>query len=101
VSAQHPLAFVSEEEQQARRAAVKTFFDPATTQAERGRLLTRYRVSYLLAPRRNDADSSAAPAELQLLEFGTVAHADDRFLLVRLMSRPDSAVSVTAAPLAR
>ena len=34
VSAQHPLAFVSEGEQQARRADVRRFFDAATSQAE-------------------------------------------------------------------
>ena len=100
VSAQHPLAFVSQDEQQARRAAVRAFFDPATTQAERGQLLTRYRVSYVLVPRRSEHDSSAA-AERLLRQFGTLAHEDDRFLLVHVNASPERAAPIDAGPLAR
>jgi hypothetical protein len=100
VSVQHPLAFVSQAELQARRAAVKAFFDPATSQAERGRLLTRYQVSYVLAPRRSELDSSVV-AEHLLRELGAVAHEDDRFLLVHLNSRLERAAPIAAAPLAR
>ena len=85
VSSQHPLAFVSESEQQARRADVKTFFDAASSQAQRARILGRYRVSYLLAPRRSATDSMVV-SEGALRAFGVVTHEDDRFLLVRLNS---------------
>jgi hypothetical protein len=100
VSVQHPLAFVSQAEQQARRTAVKAFFDPATSQADRERLLSRYQVSYVLAPRRSELDSSVV-AEHLLRELGAVTHEDDRVLLVRLNSRPDRAAPMIAAPQSR
>ena len=88
VSAQHPLAFVSEGEQQARRADVKSFFDAATSQAERKRILVKYRASYVFAPRGSPTDPTVA-SESSLGELGTVTHEDERFLLVRLSSRPN------------
>lgn len=89
VSAQHPLAFVSESEQRARRADVKTFFDAATSNAERVRILARYRASYVFAPRRSATDSTVV-SESSLGALGTVTHADRRFLLVRLDSGPNA-----------
>jgi hypothetical protein len=86
VSSQHPLAFVSADEQQARRTDVKTFFDPATSQVQRALILGRYRASYLLAPRRSALDSTVV-AESALRALGEVTHEDDRFLLVRLNPR--------------
>jgi hypothetical protein len=86
VSAQHPLAFISEREQQTRRGDVKAFFDGASSQAERQRILARYRVAYLFAPRRSAADSTVV-SEDALRAFGTVTHEDARFLLVRLDSQ--------------
>jgi hypothetical protein len=100
VSSQHPLAFVSADEQWARRAAVKTFFDPATSQAERERLLTKYRVSYLLVPRRSSLDTSIV-SEPVLRALGEVAHEDDRFLLVRVDSLPGRGAPALAVPLSR
>jgi hypothetical protein len=90
VSAQHPLAFVSDSDQQARRSDVKTFFDAATAQAERERILAKYGVSYVFAPRRSSADSTLV-SESSLGALGTVSHADRRFLLVRRNSRPADA----------
>ncbi|MFL5617659.1 MAG: hypothetical protein ACJ79A_04610 [Gemmatimonadaceae bacterium] len=91
VSGQHPLAFISGSEQQARRADVITFFDAAASQAERGRILRKYRVSYLFAPRRSPADSTVV-SEDALRTFGPVAHDDARFLLVRVDSGTVDAV---------
>jgi hypothetical protein len=81
VATQHPLAFVSEDEQQARRSDVRTFFAASTSQAERQRLLTTNRVSYVFAPRRSAADSTVV-SEDSLRALGTVTHEDRRFLLV-------------------
>ena len=86
VSSQHPLAFVSDSEQRARRDDVTTFFDATSSQAQRARILSRYRVSYLLAPRRSAADSTLV-SEGTLRAFGAIVHEDDHFLLVRLDSR--------------
>ena len=86
VSAQHPLAFVTESEQLTRRADVKTFFDAETSQTERERLLERYGVSYVFAPRHSAADSTRVSDDA-LRALGTVAHEDQRFLLVRLHAR--------------
>ena len=93
VSSQHPLAFVPQSEQQARRADVKAFFDAATSQAERERILRRYRVRFVFAPRHSPADSTVV-ADSTLRALGVVTHADDRFLLVRL----DSGVDVDGRP---
>ena len=86
VSSQHPLAFVSASEQQARRADVRTFFNPATSQVQRALILSRYRASYLLAPRRSALDSTVVP-ESEFRALGVVTHEDDHFLLVRLNPR--------------
>jgi len=86
VSNQHPLAFVSASEQQARRADVRTFFNPATSQVQRALILSRYRASYLLAPRRSALDSTVVP-ESEFRALGVVTHEDDHFLLVRLNPR--------------
>jgi uncharacterized membrane protein len=86
VSAQHPLAFISEREQQARRSDVKTFFDAASTQSERERILAKYGASYVLAPHRSAADSSVVSDDT-LRALGVVTHEDSRFLLIRLNSR--------------
>ena len=85
VAVQHPLAFVSEAEQQARRADTRTFFDAATTRTERGRILRRYDVTYVFAPRRPAVDS-ANVADSTVRALGVVTHEDDRFLLVRVDS---------------
>jgi hypothetical protein len=85
VASQHPLAFVSDSEQRARRQDVSAFFDSASSQAERERILNRYRVSFLLVPRHAAADSTTV-SESALRTFGVVAHEDDRFLMVRLDS---------------
>jgi hypothetical protein len=86
VSAQHPLAFVSEEEQRVRRSDVRTFFSAGTSQADREELLRKYGVSYVLAPRRGALDTTFV-SDGALKALGEVAHADDRFLLVRIDSR--------------
>jgi len=83
VSAQHPLAFVSEREQRARRTDVRTFFDAATGQRERIALLRKHRVSYLLAPRGVEPDSAVVSAGT-LRALGETVHEDDRLLLVRV-----------------
>ena len=69
VSVQHPLAFISEAEQQARRADMRKFFDAATTRAERERILRKYGVTYVFAPRRSAADS-ANVADSAVRAFG-------------------------------
>jgi hypothetical protein len=86
VASQHPLAFVSEIDQRARRDDVATFFDAATSQAQRARMLGRYRVSYVLAPRPSPTDSTLV-SDVALRTLGVVAHEDDRFVLVRLDPR--------------
>ena len=90
VSAQHPLAFVSGSDQRSRRDDVRTFFDAATSQADRERILGRYRASYVFAPRRAPADSTVV-SESSLAALGAVIHADQRFLLVRLNALPADA----------
>jgi len=86
VASQHPLAFVSETDQRARRDDVATFFDAATSQAQRARLLGRYRVSYVLAPRPAPADSTIV-SDVALRALGIVTHEDDRFVLLRVNPR--------------
>jgi hypothetical protein len=83
ISTLHPLAFVPEDEQKAREADVKSFFQSATSQAQRIRLLRNYRVTYVLATRSPSADSTAV-SDSALSELGEVRHADDRFLLIRV-----------------
>ena len=83
VSAQHPLGFVSEREQQIRRTDVKAFFDASSGQTERKRILRKYRASYVFAPRRSAFDSTNAP-ESALRALGALAHEDAHFLLIRL-----------------
>ena len=86
VSAQHPLAFVSEEEQRVRRSDVRAFFGAGTSQADREALLRKYGVSYVFAPRHAALDTTLVSDDA-LRSLGSVAHADDRFLLVRVDSR--------------
>jgi len=86
VASQHPLAFIPESDQRARRDDVRTFFDAATSQAQRARILDRYRVSYVLAARASPADSTVV-SEDAVRALGAVTHEDDRFLLVRLNPR--------------
>jgi uncharacterized membrane protein len=83
VSAQHPLAFVSEAEQRVRRSDVRAFFSAATSRAEREELLRKYGVSYVFAPRGGATDTTLVSDDA-LRSLGDLAHADDRFLLVRV-----------------
>lgn len=85
VSAPNPLAFVSAREHETRGSDVKTFFSAATTELERRELLRKYRVSFVLVPRWTGADS-ALVSESALRALGSVAHSDDRLLLVRVDS---------------
>ena len=85
VSAENPVALVSESEHETRRSDVETFFSTATTQRERRDLLRKYGVSFVLVPRSAGADL-AVVSESVLRALGRVAHADDRFLLVRVDS---------------
>lgn len=90
VSTQHPLAFVADSDQQARRADVTTFFNAATSQQQRELLLEKYRASYVFAPRNSPADSTVV-SEDALRALGTVAHDEPRFLLIRLNPRATDA----------
>jgi cysteine synthase len=76
---------VSEREHETRRSDVTTFFSASTTQLERRDLLKKYGASFVLVPRSTGAGSALA-SERVLGALGSVAHADDHFLLVRVDS---------------
>jgi hypothetical protein len=86
VASQHPLAFISESDQRARRDDVATFFNATTSQAQRARMLGRYGASYVLAPRPSPTDSTLL-SDAALRALGEVTHADDRFVLLRFNPR--------------
>ena len=85
VSEENPVALVSENEHEARRSDVTTFFSAATTDHDRWGLLRKYGASFVLVPRSTGADS-ARVSESTLAALGRVAHADAHFLLVRIDS---------------
>jgi hypothetical protein len=80
VAALHPQAFISSLAQRDRDAA--TFFDPATADAVRSRLLCRYGADYVLVDR---SDGGVAPGALAAL--GRQVRSDGQYVLLAVFHR--------------